>query len=109
MSLAEEPYWTALIIAALFQSVLASGRSESAGPRNCEGRRFDPPPLNQLRTGGGDGCRDEVRREGDGRRARPPWFEPPAGATDADGAPHSLRPCRAAAQRTSSRRPTSPA
>ena len=38
----------------------------------CEGRRFDPPPLNQLRTGGGDGCRNEVRRDGDGRRARPP-------------------------------------
>src|SRR5262249_57765999 len=45
------------------------------GPRQrekCEGRRFDPPPLDQLRTGGGDGCRNEVRRDGDGRRARPP-------------------------------------
>src|SRR5262249_2913067 len=72
MSLAEEPYWTALIIAALFQSVLASGRSESAGPRNCEGRRFDPPPLNQLRTGGGDGWRDEGRRAGGGGPGPPP-------------------------------------
>src|SRR5262249_20317830 len=74
MSLAEEPYGTALIIAALFQSVLASARGESAhaGVEKWEGRRFAPPPLNQLRTGGGDGCRNEVRRDGDGRRARPP-------------------------------------
>src|SRR6516225_5509398 len=83
MSLAEEPYWTALIIAALFQSVLASGRSENAGPRNARGggltrhpstnsapagatdagTKLDgmgtgagPVPL--VRTaGGGDGCR----------------------------------------------------
>ena len=32
----------------------------------CEGRRFDPPPLNQLHTGGGDGCRSGVREDGDG-------------------------------------------
>src|SRR5215468_7807099 len=39
MSLAEEPYWTALIIAALFQSVLAWGRGESAhaSVRNARG------------------------------------------------------------------------
>src|SRR5262249_3642736 len=44
------------------------------GPRQrekCEGRRFDPPPLNQLRTGGGDGCPAEGRRGG-GRRPAPP-------------------------------------
>src|SRR6516165_8377855 len=85
------------------------GPKRERRPEKCEGRRFDPPPLNQLRTGGGDGCRDEVRR-GWGRAPGPsPWFEPPAGATDADGAPHSVKPCRAVAQRTSSRRPTSPA
>jgi hypothetical protein len=38
-----------------------------------------------------------------------PWFVPPAGATDADGAPHWIRLGRAAARRTSSPRPTSPA
>src|SRR5262249_59367204 len=38
----------------------------------CEGRRFDPPPLNQLRTGGGDRCWDEVRPDGGRRPARPP-------------------------------------
>src|SRR5262245_33963921 len=89
MSLAEERYWTALIIAALFPSVPRIGPQSRPGlAEKCEGRRFDPPPLNQLRTGGGDGCRDEVRWDGDGRRARPLWFEPPAGATDAGGAPH---------------------
>src|SRR5262245_43576850 len=85
MSLAEEPYWTALIIAALFQSVLASGRGETAhaSVRNARGgsltrrpstnsapagatdagTKLDgmgtgagPVPL--VRTaGGGDGCR----------------------------------------------------
>src|SRR5262249_7362943 len=45
------------------------------GPRQrekCEGRQFDPPPLNQLRTGGGAGCGNEVRGEGEGRRPGPP-------------------------------------
>src|SRR5262249_10517639 len=48
------------------------GPKQERRPEKCEGRRFDPPPLNYGRPGGGDGCGDEVRREGDGRRARPP-------------------------------------
>src|SRR5262245_21817639 len=85
MSLAEEPYWTALIIAARFQSVLASSQGEAAhaSARNARGggltrhpstnsapagatdagTKLDgmgtgagPVPL--VRTaGGGDGCR----------------------------------------------------
>src|SRR5215813_6682921 len=108
MSLAEEPYWTALIIAALFHSVLASGRSENAGPRNARGGGLTRhPSTNSAPAGATDAG---TKLDGMGTGAGPvPWFEPPAGATDADGAPHSIRPCRAAAQRTSSRRPTSPA
>src|SRR5262249_21760034 len=81
--------------------------SQPAG--KCEGRRVDPPPLNRPRPGGGDGCRNEIRPEW-GRAIGPsPWFEPPAGATDAGGAPHLLRLCRRAVRRTWSPRPTSPA
>src|SRR6516162_1943317 len=85
MSLAEEPYWTALIIAALFQSVLAWGRGETAhaSVRNARGggltrhpstnsapagatdagTKLDgmgtgAGPVPMVRTaGGGDGCR----------------------------------------------------
>src|SRR5260221_7923846 len=76
-------------MATLLHSALGVGRADRrAGAEKCEGRRFDPPPLNHLRAGGGDGCGEEVRWDGEGRRARPLWFEPPAGATDAGGAPH---------------------
>src|SRR5262249_12893598 len=54
------------------------GPKRERRPEKCEGRRFDPPPLNQLRTGGGDGCRGEGRREGDRRSARP-LFRPAGG------------------------------
>src|SRR5260370_4912728 len=75
--------------APLFHSFVAGGPSDrTGGAEKCGGGGLDPPPLNHLRTGGGDGCRDEVRWDGDGRRARPLWFEPPAGATDAGGGPH---------------------
>src|SRR5262249_50878666 len=85
MSLVEEPYWTALIIAALLQSVLASARGETAhaSVRNARsgGLSRRPPtttaragardagtkldgmgtgtgPVPLVRTaGGGDGCR----------------------------------------------------
>src|SRR5262249_41334522 len=52
MSLAEEPYWTALIIAALFHSVLASGRSENAGPRNARGGGLTRHPSTRPGRGG---------------------------------------------------------
>src|SRR5262249_56994622 len=58
----------------------------------CEGWRFDPPPLNQLRTGGGDGCRDEGRPEGDGRPAPPPRSNPPPGPPAPAGGPHPPSP-----------------
>src|SRR5262249_12893597 len=108
MSLAEEPYWTALIIAALFHSVLASGRSENAGPRNARGGGLTRHPSTNSAPAGGTGAGERVDGRGTGA-APAPCFDRRAGATDADGAPHSIRPCRAAAQRTSSRRPTSPA
>src|ERR1700730_6674430 len=96
MSLAEGACRAGLIIAIL-SSTVATGRPAELRSRpapKCEGRRFDPPPLNRPRTGGGDGCRNEVR-PGWGRAFGPsPWFEPPAGATDAGGAPHLLRLCR---------------
>src|SRR5260370_33700043 len=75
--------------APLFHSFVAGGPSDrTGGAEKCGGGGLDPPPLNHLRTGGGDGCRDEVRWDGDGRRARPLWFEPPAGPTDGGGRAH---------------------
>src|SRR5215831_3786515 len=110
MSLVEEPYWTALIIAALFQSVLASGREETrhASVRNARGGGLTRhPSTNSAPAGATDAG---TKLDGMGTGAGPvPLVRTAGGATDADGAPHSLRPCRAAAQRTSSRRPTSPA
>src|SRR6476660_513702 len=106
MSLMEEACWTTLIIAALYQAVLTSGPGNTPSPKRARGGEVAPPPLDQLRTGGGDECRSGV--EGWGRALRPsPWFEPPSGATDAGGASHSrFRPCRAALRRSASRRPT---
>src|SRR5215469_8577997 len=84
----ESACWTALIIAALYQAVLTSACEIPPSPKRARGGEVAPPPLDQLRTGGGDGCRNGV--DGWGRAFRPsPWFEPPAGATDAGGASHS--------------------
>src|SRR5262249_3611326 len=118
MSLAEEPYWTALIIAALFQSVLAWGRGETAhaSVRNARGGGLTRHPSTNSAPAGGAGAGAKLDGKGRGAGPRPPvrttgggGGAPRGGAPEAAGAPHSLRPCRAAAQRTSSRRPTSPA
>src|SRR5437763_13892037 len=50
------------------------------------------PTAPQLCPGGGDGCRSWSWKGGDGQLTRPsPWFEPPAGATDAGGTSHSVQ------------------
>src|SRR6266487_3854561 len=100
MSLAEEPYWTALIIAALFQSVLASGRRENAGPRNARGGGLIRHPSTNSAPAGATDAGTKLDGMGTGAGPVPPGSNRRRGATDADGAPHSIRPCRAAAQRT---------
>src|SRR5262249_33576763 len=80
MSLAEEPYWTALIIAALFQSVLASGRRENAGPRNARGGGWTRRPTATSARGG---ARDAgTKLDGRGRGAGPAPLVRPAGGGD---------------------------
>src|SRR5262249_34718910 len=70
MSLAEERYWTALIIAALLQSVLASARGETAhaSVRNARSGGLSRRPSTNSAPAGGAGTPAEVGR----RRARPP-------------------------------------
>src|SRR5262249_36823079 len=46
-------------------------------------------------TGGGDGCRDEVRRDGDGRRARPPGSNRRRGGRVPAGRPIRASPAEA--------------
>src|SRR6266436_7520119 len=109
MSLAEEPYWTALIIAALFQSVLASGRTENAGPRNARGGGLiRHPSTNSAPAGATDAG---TKLDGMGTGAGPVPLVRTAGGGDGCRrcAPFSLRLCRGVARRTSSRHPTSPA
>src|SRR5262249_3611330 len=72
----------------------------------CEGRRFDPPPLNQLRTGGGGGGRGEVRREGEGGRAPPPGSNHRRGRGRAAGGGAGGRGCAPFAQALPSRSAT---
>src|SRR5262249_15481405 len=76
MSLAEEPYWTALIIAALLQSVLASGRGETAhaSVRNARGGGLTRHPSTNSAPAGAAGGRAEVDRMRTGARPRPPGW-----------------------------------
>src|SRR5262249_56967733 len=52
MSLAEEPYWTALIIAARFQTVLASGKAAHASARNARGGSLTRHPSTNSAPAG---------------------------------------------------------
>src|SRR5262249_61072635 len=74
MSLAEEPYWTALIIAALLQSVLASGRGETAhaSVRNARGGGLTRHPSTNSAPAGGKDARTKLDGRGAGARPPPP-------------------------------------
>src|SRR5262249_60341509 len=91
MSLAEERYWTALIIAALLQSVLASARGETAhaSVRNARSGGFTRRPSTNSAPAGGGGARGRVDGGGAGARARPPAVPPPRGGRGRRGAPPS--------------------
>src|SRR5262249_29269672 len=56
MSLAEEPYWTALIIAARFQTVLASGKAAHASARNARGGGLTRHPSTNSAPAGATGA-----------------------------------------------------
>src|SRR5262249_18597697 len=89
MSLAEEPYWTALIIAALFHSVLASGRSENAGPRNARGGGLTRHPSTNSAPAGAAGARTEIDGMGEGA-----WPVPPGRTPGGGGGGRRVRPIR---------------
>src|SRR5262249_45922104 len=56
--------------------------SEHSYPKKMRGAADDPPPLNQPRAGGGDGCRHGVGTSWGRALAPVPGFVSPAGATD---------------------------
>src|SRR5262249_61174047 len=74
MSLAEEPYWTALIIAALFQSVLAWGRGETAhaSVRNARGGGLTRHPSTNSAPAGAEGAGAKLDGMGAGAGPLPP-------------------------------------
>src|SRR5947208_16886280 len=79
MSFAGEPYWTALIIAALFQSVLASGWEDDP-PKNARGGGLSRhPSTNSAPTGATDAG---TELEGMGTGARPVPLVRTAGGGD---------------------------
>src|SRR5262249_59818809 len=87
MSLAEEPYWTALIIAALFQSVLASGRSEIAGPRNARGGGLTRHPSTNSAPAGATDAGTKLDGMGAGAGPVPPVRTAGGGGGRPPGAP----------------------
>jgi hypothetical protein len=72
----------------------SDGKPVTTFPENAPKQQgvasLSPPPLDLPFPGGGDVCRASARFGGTGQRPVP-GFEPPAGATNAGGTPHSVQ------------------
>src|SRR5262249_59014017 len=87
MSLAEEPYWTALIIAARFQTVLASGKAAHASARNARGGGLTRHPSTNSAPAGATDAGAKLDGVGAGAGPVPPGRTARGGAGGPPGAP----------------------